>query len=392
MTADTAIIRQQLEAVSKAFTDQLPERGAEIARCWSDVKASKNNPQLIEGLYRLTHNLAGAGGTFGYPGITAVAREVAGPLRMVLKKTPRELSAEESARLEQPLQLLVRLCAHPAEATGQECVPLPADATVHRQGLYYLYGESSPEMVQLTAELQCLGCETQLFTSPSELDQAITESVPAVVLVEPPFDGRHSGLELAALPRPLFIALADRDDFDLRLAAVRSGMDGFVVRPVHAGHLLGYVDLLRGYERTDPFRILIVDDDQRQAEYAAIVLRQAGMVARVVHHPKDLLARLQGFNPELLLVDVYMPKCSGFELAAIVRQMDKYTTVPIIFMSIEPETESQFRALHLGATAYLAKPLQPPELGAMVRSMLVRNKFQSDTASGCRVVETGQRS
>ena len=86
--ADQASILEQLEAVSRAFKTQLPERGREIERQWSAVRKQPDDLDLLEGLYRLTHNLAGAGGTFGFSQITDVAREVREPSRLHLCDRP----------------------------------------------------------------------------------------------------------------------------------------------------------------------------------------------------------------------------------------------------------------------------------------------------------------
>ncbi|WP_186297725.1 diguanylate cyclase [Sedimenticola selenatireducens] len=374
--ADQASILEQLEAVSRAFKTQLPERGREIERQWSAVRKQPDDLDLLEGLYRLTHNLAGAGGTFGFSQITDVAREVTEPLRITLKERKVGLSDAEQASLDARVKLLTELCIHPTldtEANIPPAKPLFPElpATLHSlTKLVYLLSECTEDVSGLVENLQNLGARVGLFESVKSLGNAILETPPAAVLVNSPADEELLTFDLPeTVIRPPMIMLSESDDFDSRLSAVRAGMEGFFVKPIDASAVLNLVDSLRPREEASPFRVLIVDDDQSQAEYASIVLEQAGITTRVIHDPTEVLEQLAEFNPELLLFDVYMPQCSGIELAKIVRQMDNYVGVPIIFLSVERERIRQLEALQTGADDFLTKPIRPKEL---VSSVMIR--------------------
>ncbi|TVO71949.1 MAG: diguanylate cyclase [Sedimenticola selenatireducens] len=376
MMADQASILEQLEAVSRAFKTQLPERGREIERQWSAVRKQPDDLDLLEGLYRLTHNLAGAGGTFGFSQITDVAREVTEPLRITLKERKVGLSDAEQASLDARVKLLTELCIHPTldtEANIPPAKPLFPElpATLHSlTKLVYLLSECTEDVSGLVENLQNLGARVGLFESVKSLGNAILETPPAAVLVNSPADEELLTFDLPeTVIRPPMIMLSESDDFDSRLSAVRAGMEGFFVKPIDASAVLNLVDSLRPREEASPFRVLIVDDDQSQAEYASIVLEQAGITTRVIHDPTEVLEQLAEFNPELLLFDVYMPQCSGIELAKIVRQMDNYVGVPIIFLSVERERIRQLEALQTGADDFLTKPIRPKEL---VSSVMIR--------------------
>jgi diguanylate cyclase (GGDEF)-like protein len=92
------------------------------------------------------------------------------------------------------------------------------------------------------------------------------------------------------------------------------------------------------------------------------------METRIVSHPSQLLDTLSGFDPDLILMDLYMPECSGLDLAQIVRQFPAYTTVPILFLSTEARLDLQLRARHLGGDDFLCKPLQAGQLISAVTS------------------------
>ncbi len=82
----------------------------------------------------------------------------------------------------------------------------------------------------------------------------------------------------------------------------------------------------------------------------------------------DLLKELDLFQPNLLLMDVYMPECTGFELAAVLRQESNYTKIPIIFLSTEEDKDKKLFAISLGGDDFLTKPVSPQHLISAVRS------------------------
>ena len=90
------------------------------------------------------------------------------------------------------------------------------------------------------------------------------------------------------------------------------------------------------------------------------------MTTVVATEPREVLTLLRGFNADLVLMDMYMPQCSGPELAQVLRQMPGYVGLPIIFLSSETDRERQFKALEVGADGFLTKPVEPARLVAEV--------------------------
>lgn len=112
MADDNSII-EQLEAVSQAFKMQLPEKGAEITKQWALINNDAQDLTALDALYRLIHNLAGAGGTFGFNRITDLARQITGPLRVALNDPETGLMTAERTKLNEPITQLIELCMNP---------------------------------------------------------------------------------------------------------------------------------------------------------------------------------------------------------------------------------------------------------------------------------------
>jgi diguanylate cyclase (GGDEF)-like protein len=107
----------------------------------------------------------------------------------------------------------------------------------------------------------------------------------------------------------------------------------------------------------------------------------------VVTDPMQVMEPLIEFRPDLILMDMYMPGCSGLELAAMIRQQEAFVGVPIVFLSLETQLDRQLLALQLGGDDFLTRPIEPDHLVAAVlsRARRARNLYTfmvSDSLTG----------
>jgi diguanylate cyclase (GGDEF)-like protein len=158
------------------------------------------------------------------------------------------------------------------------------------------------------------------------------------------------------------------DDIDLRLAAVRGGCSSFLARPVGSSSLIETLDALTG-ENDEPLRVLVVDDSRTTAIMHARMLEGAGMVTLVVTDPLAIAEPMKEFDPELILMDLEMPECSGKELAAVIRQEQSLDSIPIVFLSGTEDRNKQLSAMDVGGDDFLVKPIEPYDL---IRSVQIR--------------------
>jgi len=119
-------------------------------------------------------------------------------------------------------------------------------------------------------------------------------------------------------------------------------------------------------------KVLVVDDDRLSAELIDGVLRSAGFVSSYTCNPERALAMIEAELPDLIVMDVIMPSIDGFELCRRVRQHPALQFTPIIFVTRKGELEERVRGLEVGGNDYIAKPFEPQELVARVRSHLNR--------------------
>lgn len=122
-------------------------------------------------------------------------------------------------------------------------------------------------------------------------------------------------------------------------------------------------------EKPGAMRILIVDDDRPSLKMTAFLLREEGYTVFTADNGHDALRMIDEKTPDLLVLDVMMPGMDGWE---VTRQLRRTTNLPIIILSAKGETSDRVYGLDLGADDYLAKPFEPSELLARVRSVLRR--------------------
>ena len=123
---------------------------------------------------------------------------------------------------------------------------------------------------------------------------------------------------------------------------------------------------------TDPFRVLIVEDDRSQALFAEAILRGAGMQAEVVAVPEQMLVEMERFDPDLVLMDLHMPGISGTVLTLRIREHPRFAHVPVVFLTGDQDPERQMEVLEHGADDYILKPVRPRHLIAAVQSRVRR--------------------
>ncbi len=158
------------------------------------------------------------------------------------------------------------------------------------------------------------------------------------------------------------IFTADEDNQENRAAAVRNGGTGFIIEPVSVSSLCEQIERLHDLHADTPKRVLVMEDSKAQARYYEKVLGKGHFNIRVVTDPAVFLEALRSFDPETVLMDMQMPGSSGVELTQIIRQMPRYTHLPIIFLSAEENIRKQNQALMSGGTSFIVKPVQKEQL------------------------------
>ncbi|MFO1393550.1 MAG: response regulator transcription factor [Steroidobacteraceae bacterium] len=116
-------------------------------------------------------------------------------------------------------------------------------------------------------------------------------------------------------------------------------------------------------------RILLIDDDRRHSELLKAYLGRFGMELVCAPDGDTGLARLESVDPDLLLLDVMLPKQSGFDVC---REVRRRSSIPIVMLTARDDVIDRVSGLELGADDYVCKPFEPRELVARIQTVLRR--------------------
>ena len=123
-------------------------------------------------------------------------------------------------------------------------------------------------------------------------------------------------------------------------------------------------------------KILIVDDDKKMVKILMTALGEEGYATVEAHDGQAALELWRREHPDLVVLDVMMPRMDGFEFCRRVRETSQ---TPIIILSARTEEPDKLEGLGLGADDYITKPFSPRELIARIRALLRRFDVGQDT-------------
>ncbi|MFW5695528.1 MAG: diguanylate cyclase [Alkalispirochaeta sp.] len=372
-----AQVQERLKQLSAQFRGSLPEKLEAIRGLWK--RSEHGDVEAYRALRYQVHRLAGSAATFGFDHLTELSRTA----ELCIEQ---DLASDDRAVSEDTTQAMRRLIDDSVGTPLSQAHEPPAEDEEPRK-LIILAGEVSGIGDSFAEQLAVFGLTLIMVQELSEVhsllaseqDRGETDFAYAVLFSTVQFLAQRlprlaelTALRDAYAGRFFTVLVGDEDDFASRLRAVRYGADAFLAVPVEATQLVERVETMVSDRGAEPYHVLIVDDDPDQVSSTALVLQNAGMITSVVTDPRNIFRVMVEYQPELILMDMYMPDCTGAELAGIIRQNDSFVGIPIIFLSVETDPEKQLAAIQAGGDGFLVKPFNREHLVASVRHRAAR--------------------
>ncbi len=390
---------EKLHSLRLNYVEQLPSRLASVKRLWLDYQVSARlagltSEETCKELIHQVHGLAGSGGTFGYTALSDVAKKL--EAHLLSGGVSRSYSVEDrqviSALVDELAVAVEQGIPHRSELNTE--APLPIWDVPPGEQLVYLVEDDSDLSLDIAQRLEDYGYRIRVFGDAVSAEQALQEFCPAAMIVDLNLpEGELAGARLAQAYKLRFkdktplIFISARDDWTARLAAARAGGQVYIGKPLDFGELLNSLDAVGLWADEEPYRVLIVDDEAVLAQGYAAILQEVGMHTLLVDDVSSLITLVSEFQPDLILMDINMPECSGLDAAAVVRQKTEWLSIPIVFLSAESDADRQMEALRLGGDDFLVKPVSTEFLQMAVRMRIrrfrkLRSRMQVDTLSG----------
>ena len=374
MADSSSGLADALAALRSDYAASLPARLDELEallRAW----ISRHDAQALLLLRAAAHKLAGSGGTFGFDGLGNAARRLEHALRdwIAVDHVP---DADELKALETILVDMRALCGR---QTVSQNVHLQPEAVLTDENLLVGIVEDDANLArELETVLTSFGYRPQIHASLSAAHASLANERPHAWVLDLGLpEGPLAGADLVALLQggadlPPVAFISARADFQARLAAARAGGSGYFIKPLDITALVDWLDRATHRHQASPYQILIVDDDIELSRYHAAQLRAEGMAVTLEQNPQHVMEAMSMTTPDLILMDLHMPGCSGLEVAAVIHQQEGYLGIPIVYLSSESDAGRQHEAMQVGADDFLRKPISAERLVAAVRQRAER--------------------
>lgn len=184
------------------------------------------------------------------------------------------------------------------------------------------------------------------------------------------------------------LMISQRDDFGIRAAAVRAGIDHVITYPIDSARLNTLLTGARAYECDDEqITVLLVDDMATTGIYWQKQFARANVRLLFQTRPEAAFDTAITEQPDVILLDLYMPEMDGVDLARIFREHPQLSDVPILFMSTEERDQHRLEAKLKGGDDFLNKSIAGDDLIRMVRYRAqryrqARAERQTDSLTG----------
>jgi len=129
---------------------------------------------------------------------------------------------------------------------------------------------------------------------------------------------------------------------------------------------------------TSKQKILIVDDEPDILELIEYNLKKEGYQVFLAHNGQEAVTEAKRSLPDLIVLDIMMPKMDGIEACRIMRTMPEFKNTFMVFLTARSEEYSEIAGFNVGADDYIAKPIKPRALVSRINAILRRNAPAED--------------
>ncbi len=352
--------------------------GVESSRRYAETDLSGDE---LEAVRRLVHHWVGMGGTLGFPEITARARK----LEELLESLPLHWQQRAANGFEEMRALFVR-------CMGSEDEPaVPADL-VHglasKQVGFIGFSKNEAARVRAAFEqVQAVARDLGGFSGgPS------TEALQAhdlIVLNACTEEGIHSWKSVLAQPllkKPILLVSSRTVLLDSKLAPLDRAVD-FVLEPWDSEELLCRALRVIGQkpgrqrpqtEKNPKSLVIIADDDPTVHALLTSMLGELGVICHSAHDGHETLDAVRSLSPDVLVLDIGMPKVDGMAILWEIRRAQKNHAVQILMLTARQHRSDISMALAIGANDYAAKPFDPKDVVLRIMRLLPRPGGEHD--------------
>jgi len=123
-------------------------------------------------------------------------------------------------------------------------------------------------------------------------------------------------------------------------------------------------------------KILVADDEKVNVEFFQVMLERLGFEVNVAYNGEEVIQRVKFFAPDIILLDLLMPKLNGIEVTKILKSNPETSNIPIIVLTAIDDIKEKVDLFEIGVEDYITKPFNFIEILARIRGILKTRRFK----------------
>lgn len=388
----------QIRALNDKFQQLLPGKLRDIETAWHAAKTTSVASDAFENLLRLVHTLAGSGTTFGFAHLSDTAKDFEAYL-IDLQQQEATFDKATVAQIEVRLQDVARAAdvredVDTSTPSLKQALHNDAESSPAGTEIYWV-GENLGLAQRVQKQFGLFHYKVRIFNNQRALEQSLEQRHPAIMILDlytekGQFGGRASVERIFAATDqgyPRLVLSPKGHNLEHWLMATKAGAVSCQEKPIDPLNLLGRIHALTTTEEEPPYRVMIMDDDRELSEQVEKILGKAGMMVKQAVEPLHAMQIVETFQPDLILMDLYMSNVSGMDMARLIRQDPRFANIPIVYLSQEKEINKVLAALESGGDDFIFKPVRYRYLyyalcSRIKRARQVGHVLQKDSLTG----------
>lgn len=375
----------EFNALCLSYANSLPEKLETIAASFKILSSSWNSKTLLD-FSSHVHKLTGSAGIYGYNEISTLSSQI----ETLLSQTGIDADANKDEILKQiePLIERIGLCVKSEKLKINhpdiKCIDVKLIYLLNSNDDFSFGMEWSSE---LTKKMAIYGYTLVTVPSIEALLKELSGKRPLSIIVSydllfNPFEIEMNDESVRNMIQSYLkmchtIFISKSGEFERRLNAYRMGCKDFMLLPFAVPDLISIVENLKSAWQ-DRYKAILLDDDPDVLKHNSKLLNDANIDNITLSSYSLLEKALHEFQPDIIILDLNMPDCSGIEIAAVIRQQKNYEHIPILYFSTENSKTVQLEAMSVGADDFITKSSDPDYLIQIIRLKAYRfRKFKS---------------
>ena len=286
-----------------AFIRQLPKRIAAIEEIWAHLSGGPWDSEQLNALYDRVREISESSKSLSLFQLneSVFSLEVYLSSFVGSDMHPGEAQIDAISGLVRAL----KTAANSSLTNSDDQPPAHGGVTI------FALGDKAGIAADLTSALRKLDCDIQYFTDTESLLAQLQTTPPKAIIADTAMLGSMGALsdELVRMRSHMSLAIplifvSSSSALQLRVDAIRAGGDGYFVVPMDTESVALQVRDMATPDQQAAVRVLVVEDDPTQADFAASILRKAGIEALQVIEPVKVMDSLYEFRPDLILMDI----------------------------------------------------------------------------------------